>query len=80
VTLVRLTETGQDAVEARTRISESDVVRGILALDATDQTTLAELLERVVASQSEQDGAAASDVSDESELAAIAAREVQANR
>jgi DNA-binding MarR family transcriptional regulator len=80
VTLVRLTETGQDAVEARTRISESDVGRGILALDATDQTTLAELLERVVASQSEQDGAGASDASDESELAAIAAREVQANR
>jgi hypothetical protein len=41
---------------------------------------LAELLERVVASQSEQDGAAASDASDESELAATAAREVQANR
>ena len=80
VTLVRLTETGQDAVEARTRISESDVGRGILALDASDQTTLAELLERVVASQSEQDGAEASDASDESELAAIAAREVQANR
>ena len=80
VTLVRLTETGQDAVEARTRISDSDVGRGILALDATDQTTLAELLERVVASQSEQDGAGASDPSDESELAAIAAREVQANR
>jgi DNA-binding MarR family transcriptional regulator len=80
VTLVRLTETGQDAVEARTRISESDVGRGILALDATDQTTLAELLERVVASQSEQDGAGGSDASDESELAAIAAREVQANR
>jgi DNA-binding MarR family transcriptional regulator len=80
VTLVRLTETGQDAVEARTRISESDVGRGILALDPTDQTMLAELLERVVASQSEQDGAAASDASDESELAATAAREVQANR
>ena len=79
VTLVRLTETGQDAAEARTRISESDVGRGILALDPTDQTTLAELLERVVASQSEQDGAAASDASDESELAATA-RELQANR
>jgi len=66
VTLVRLTETGRDAVEARTRISDSDVARGILALDAADQTKLAELLERIVASQPEQDGAGASDAPEES--------------
>jgi len=80
VTLVRLTEPGQDAVEARTRISESDLGRGLLALDATDQTTLAELLERIVASQPEPDGAGAPDASDGSELAVIAAQEPEASR
>ena len=80
VTLVRLTEAGRDAVEARTRISDSDVARGILALDAADQTTLAELLERIVASQSEQDGAGESEAPDGSELALVAAREPEASR
>ena len=67
-------------MEARTRFTESDVVRGILALDATDQTTLAELLERIVATQPEQDDNAASDTQDESELAAAAALEPEAAR
>jgi hypothetical protein len=80
VTLVRLTETGRDAVEARTRISDSDVARGILALNAADQTTLAELLERIVALQPEQDGAGASDAPDGSEPVVIAAREPEASR
>lgn len=80
VTLVRLTESGRETMEARTRFTESDVVRGILALDATDQTTLAELLERIVATQPEQDDNAASDTQDESELAAAAALEPEAAR
>ena len=80
VTLVRLTESGRETMEARTRFTESDVVRGILALDATDQTTLAELLERIVATQPEQDGATESDTSDKSEGAAAAALEPEAAR
>jgi DNA-binding MarR family transcriptional regulator len=80
VTLVRLTESGLDAVEARTRISDSDVARGIIALDDTDQIVLAELLERIVAVEPERDAARSSDPPDGSELAAIAAREPDVSR
>jgi DNA-binding MarR family transcriptional regulator len=78
VTLVRLTESGLETMEARTRFTESDVARGILSLDATDQATLAELLERIVATQPEQDAATASDTSDKSERATVAALERKA--
>ena len=80
VTLVRLTESGRETMEARPRFSESEVARGILALDAADQATLAELLERIVATQPEQDGATESDTSDKSEGAAAAALEPEAAR
>ena len=80
VTLVRLTKSGRETMEARTRFTESDVARGILALDATAQATLAELLERIVATQPEHDDAGASAAQDESELAAAAALDGEAPR
>jgi len=80
VTLVGLTESGRETMEARPRFSESDVARGILALDATDQATLAELLERIVATEPEQDNITTPDTSDKSELAAMAALEPEAAR
>lgn len=61
VTLVRLTDTGRDAMEARARFPASDIARRLFALEETDQTALAELLERMLAIRPEPDGAALSD-------------------
>jgi MarR family transcriptional regulator, 2-MHQ and catechol-resistance regulon repressor len=49
VTLVRLTATGIQAAEAVAIVAESDVARRVLALDDTDQTALAGLLEQLLA-------------------------------
>ncbi|MGD0123119.1 MAG: MarR family transcriptional regulator [Candidatus Limnocylindrales bacterium] len=61
VTLVRLTDTGRDAMEARARFPESDVARRLFALEQADQAALAELLERMLALRPEPDGADSSD-------------------
>jgi DNA-binding MarR family transcriptional regulator len=55
VTLVRLTPSGRQALEARVVVAESDIVRRLFALDADDQTALAELLERVAAPEAESE-------------------------
>ncbi len=65
VTLVRLTDTGRDAMEAVTRLAESDVARRLFALDEADQSSLTALLERVIASGPEPDGIAPMDMSDD---------------
>jgi DNA-binding MarR family transcriptional regulator len=80
VTLVRLTESGLETMEARTHFTESDVARRILELDATDQVTLAELLERIVEAQPEPEGTTASDTSDEPGPAAVVSVESEAAR
>ena len=49
VTLARLTPTGTRAVDAVATVADSDVARRVLALTETDQTALAELLERLLA-------------------------------
>ena len=67
VTLVRLTETGREAMEARARFAESDVARRLLALDEADQVALAEILERILATRPEPDGAMPSDTAGEPE-------------
>jgi len=72
VTLVRLTETGREAVEARARLADSDVARRLFALDEADQAALVELLERVLANGPEPDAAAEGDPSDDSRPATAA--------
>ena len=47
VTLVRLTPTGGQAVEALVLLQSSDVARGLFSLDEPSQAMLAELLDRV---------------------------------
>ncbi|MGA2512582.1 MAG: MarR family transcriptional regulator [Candidatus Limnocylindrales bacterium] len=53
VTLVRLAPAGQRAVEGAVVLRDSEVAARLLALDPAAQTTLAELLERVIAGSSE---------------------------
>jgi len=55
VTLVRLTQSGRQALEARAVVAESDIVRRLFALDADDQTALAVLLEQVAAPEPESE-------------------------
>jgi DNA-binding MarR family transcriptional regulator len=71
VTLVRLTAAGRNAMEARARFAESDVARRLLGLEEADQVELSEILERLLAIPTEQDGAMSSDASDEPELVAV---------
>jgi len=47
VTLVELTDTGRQAVEAINLVRESEMVQRLFSLDETSKTRLAELLERV---------------------------------
>jgi DNA-binding MarR family transcriptional regulator len=53
VTLVRLTATGLRAVDAVATVADSDVASRVLALAESDQTALAELLERLLAADPE---------------------------
>ena len=48
VTLVRLAPAGRKAVEETAPLRDSEIVTRLLALNPTDQATLADLLERVV--------------------------------
>jgi DNA-binding MarR family transcriptional regulator len=72
VTLVRLTEAGREAVDARELLAESDVARRLFALDAADQAALVELLERILANRPEPDAATEGDPSDDSRSATAA--------
>ena len=72
VTLVRLTASGRDAIEAGARFADSELLRRLLSLDAADQTALADILERLLADDLGPDGATP-DATTERELAAAAA-------
>ncbi len=69
VTMVRLTETGLEATEARARLADSDVARRLFSLDESDQALLVELLERVLANRPEPEVAAQTDTSEDSDPA-----------
>ena len=70
VTLVHLTDTGLDAMEARARFPETDVARRLFALEEADQVALAQLLERMLAIRPEPDD---SELSDEIEAERVLA-------
>jgi hypothetical protein len=67
--MVRLTETGLEATEARARLADSDVARRLFSLDESDQALLVELLERVLANRPEPEVAAQTDTSEDSDPA-----------
>jgi DNA-binding MarR family transcriptional regulator len=77
VTLVRLTASGRDAMEAGARFAESDVARRVLALQEADQLALSEILERVLADPA-QHGSPELASTDKREL--VAAAELEPGR